>query len=511
MALVERSVEVDLSTESKKLPVTRFVLTALGVDSVSNYHGSSGHVHAPFPREMFTGPQQPVYIDAVSNLTGMSYCADALGGNSNCVTYLPMSINPEDNYHGSSLAIAYLTPVESNRTDWLILINHQVKKVLLSRTLPNVTATGVQFKKSDETSETYRKCSLLVSLDHRNCFSYLSIWDRRPVNLGTARNRCKGRSTDCWLKLPRPDWGFTQPFHPSSYNRGGRGPDNVYAFDSLEQLLAESAGHLLAYNDLSADALTQVFRIQAGLITNSSGITCCRNLLEQWNIQLLKYSSFDGIATGEPVNHGIGSAAMMRRDLGRVIDGSLRVYDTTNVRVVGGSIRPLHVSAHPSSTLYGVAEKAADIIKSGKQSVAYDSTVQLTMCFCFVIFIHVVQTRRTSTQAPNFDRLREEQSYSTPIPHDSWRLFRSSRALVFADELYVFVLWHFIDGGDTIPSPQFVPLQNMVLAFEIPKQVLTFYPIDPLCSGHARTSLAFQSSVNANAWPKNSLPVMSDE
>lgn len=63
--------------------------------------------------------------------------------------------------------------------------------------------------------------------------------------------------------------------------------------------------------------------------------------------------------------HHIGTAAMMRRDLGGVVDGRLRVYDTSNLRVVDASILPLEISAHPQSSLYGIAEKAADIIKSG--------------------------------------------------------------------------------------------------------------------------------------------------
>ena len=66
-----------------------------------------------------------------------------------------------------------------------------------------------------------------------------------------------------------------------------------------------------------------------------------------------------------PVSHPIGTAPMMRRDLGGVVDAKLRVYDTTNLRVVDASILPIQISAHLSSTLYGVAEKAADIIKSG--------------------------------------------------------------------------------------------------------------------------------------------------
>ncbi|KAI0360771.1 alcohol oxidase [Trametes cingulata] len=66
------------------------------------------------------------------------------------------------------------------------------------------------------------------------------------------------------------------------------------------------------------------------------------------------------------VAHPLGTAAMMRRSLGGVVDAHLKVYDTANVRVVDASILPIQISAHPSSTLYGVAEKAADLIKAAQ-------------------------------------------------------------------------------------------------------------------------------------------------
>ena len=56
---------------------------------------------------------------------------------------------------------------------------------------------------------------------------------------------------------------------------------------------------------------------------------------------------------------------MMPKEIGCVVDTSLKVYGTSNVRVVDGSILPFQVCGHLQATIYAVAERAADIIKSG--------------------------------------------------------------------------------------------------------------------------------------------------
>ncbi|CAD7063958.1 unnamed protein product [Tilletia caries] len=49
-----------------------------------------------------------------------------------------------------------------------------------------------------------------------------------------------------------------------------------------------------------------------------------------------------------------------------IVDPTFKVYDTANIRVVDASTLPQQISAHLSSTLYGIAERAADAIKASQ-------------------------------------------------------------------------------------------------------------------------------------------------
>ncbi|TCD68769.1 hypothetical protein EIP91_009782, partial [Steccherinum ochraceum] len=60
--------------------------------------------------------------------------------------------------------------------------------------------------------------------------------------------------------------------------------------------------------------------------------------------------------------HTCGACSMMPREKGGVVDTKLKVYGTTNIRVVDLSILPIHMAAHPLSTVYGIAEHALECI-----------------------------------------------------------------------------------------------------------------------------------------------------
>ncbi|KAF7515937.1 hypothetical protein G7054_g14359 [Neopestalotiopsis clavispora] len=62
-------------------------------------------------------------------------------------------------------------------------------------------------------------------------------------------------------------------------------------------------------------------------------------------------------------NHPVGTCAMLPLEKGDVVDARLCVYGVANLRVVDSSIMPLIPRGHIVTSVYTVAEKAADLIK----------------------------------------------------------------------------------------------------------------------------------------------------
>ncbi|KAE8317147.1 putative glucose oxidase [Aspergillus transmontanensis] len=64
-----------------------------------------------------------------------------------------------------------------------------------------------------------------------------------------------------------------------------------------------------------------------------------------------------------PNYHVIGTTSMLPRAMGGVVDSRLKVYGTSNVRVVDSSIQPMQIGGHPTANLYAIAERVSDMIK----------------------------------------------------------------------------------------------------------------------------------------------------
>ncbi|KAI1344692.1 GMC oxidoreductase-domain-containing protein [Xylariaceae sp. FL0016] len=66
--------------------------------------------------------------------------------------------------------------------------------------------------------------------------------------------------------------------------------------------------------------------------------------------------------------HISGSARMLPRELGGVVDERLIVHGTKNLRIVDASVFPLEPLGNIQTTVYAVAERAADFIKEDRLS-----------------------------------------------------------------------------------------------------------------------------------------------
>ena len=53
--------------------------------------------------------------------------------------------------------------------------------------------------------------------------------------------------------------------------------------------------------------------------------------------------------------------------MGKMVDTHLRVKGVKGLRVADASVLPIAIGGYPQATLYGIAEKAPEIILQGEQ------------------------------------------------------------------------------------------------------------------------------------------------
>lgn len=88
-----------------------------------------------------------------------------------------------------------------------------------------------------------------------------------------------------------------------------------------------------------------------------------RNHPDAFHIGYLEGAKKYVLDTATTTYHTCGTVAMLPKEKGGVVDKNLKVYGTNNLRIVDASIFPLIPRGNIMSTVYAVAERAADIIK----------------------------------------------------------------------------------------------------------------------------------------------------
>ena len=116
------------------------------------------------------------------------------------------------------------------------------------------------------------------------------------------------------------------------------------------------ARHLLTLEKLPLTSpLSAYFKENGQRIPSEMTITDLQSARE--------YLRHNAVAT----HHSCGTAAMLPREKGGVVDQNLVVYGTRNLRIVDASIFPVIPQANPMSTVYAIAERAASLITGGSE------------------------------------------------------------------------------------------------------------------------------------------------
>ncbi|KAJ6450294.1 GMC oxidoreductase-domain-containing protein [Mycena sanguinolenta] len=321
---------------------------------------------------MYGSPQKPAFINTILNLTGISHFKDINGGTSNAVSVEPSRSKLQASgveFASSTNSTARFTALA--RREVIITggaIQTEIDLKTVGRNLQEqAIAKGSQIQSSLATWATSQAASGLSAAALQTVFG---------VQANLIKKNGNFLSEEALVVELFYDSGF---------------PDDLDI--DMWQLLPFSRGNvkITSADPFTAPAIrANYFSVELDLDVQAAGSRLSRRILTSPPLKPAHPSILairwppgskvpDDATRGSDVGgqtwikngfasvaHPIGTDAMMRRSLGGVVDAQLKVYDTANVRVVDASVVPLQLSAHLSSTLYGVAEKAADLIKAAQ-------------------------------------------------------------------------------------------------------------------------------------------------
>ncbi|KAF9018358.1 alcohol oxidase [Hymenopellis radicata] len=256
-------------------------------------------------------------------------------------------------HHSNRLEHIYVTTtfeLKSSYTSWDVLRD------------PVVAAAELQ---KYETNKTGKLTTVPFA------FAFISpdkLWNQQEVSDIKKKLGSSGSETPFTPKMSdiQQDWLSSVPFlellwfagfMPSNVKAEPDAGKSYYSLAAcLQHPLSQGTVHIQSANVTENPVIDpQFFAKDLDMDIILDGIKYCRKVAETKALAEIT-SNFS------PVFHPIGTAAMLPKELGGVVDTHLRVYGTVNLRVVDASILPLHFTAHPMATLYAIAEKAAEMI-----------------------------------------------------------------------------------------------------------------------------------------------------
>ncbi|KAJ6479416.1 hypothetical protein C8R47DRAFT_1218976 [Mycena vitilis] len=201
-----------------------------------------------------------------------------------------------------------------------------------------------------------------------------------PEQIGTQLHPAMEGIQRDWLgqdEVPLLEVAFRSGFIPTAGHTSQAGKNYCSVFLGLIHPFSSGSVHITSTDPLAAPLIDyNVLDNQVDLDLFVRAIKFARKLVATPSLSPILSEIVPGteVQTDEEITdyirgavetvfHPIGTAAMLPRNKGGVVDPALRVYGTANLRVCDASIIPLQLSAHTQATVYAIAEKAADIIK----------------------------------------------------------------------------------------------------------------------------------------------------
>lgn len=152
---------------------------------------------------------------------------------------VPLALNWRDDDHRSSSVEAYLTPVESIRTNWITLTGQQVTRITWSKTTVPLVASGVQFAPSNGSSTRYTakaRREVIVAggaMQSPKLLQLSGIGDPKtlePLGITTLVNLTTvGKNLQEQTKNALGARG-------TNFSKGGLGPSNAIAYPNIYQV-----------------------------------------------------------------------------------------------------------------------------------------------------------------------------------------------------------------------------------------------------------------------------------